>query len=91
MERGVLAMAAKFSLGEVTHDSAVFGPCSPPRPGVRYADMTDIPPPDDVLEQHQEVVPEEQDDLPTSDPEAPEADALEQAQVVPDDDEDEMR
>ena len=33
--------------------------------------MTDIPPPDDVLEQHQEVIPEEQDDLPTSDPEVP--------------------
>ena len=53
--------------------------------------MTDIPPPDDVLEQHQDVIPEEQDDLPTSDPEVPEADALEQAQVVPDDDEDAMR
>ena len=59
--------------------------------GVRYVRMTDIPPADDVLEQHQEVVPEERDDTPTSDPEAPEADALEQAQVVPDDDEDEMR
>jgi hypothetical protein len=53
--------------------------------------MTDIPPPDDVLEQHQELIPEEQDDLPTSDPEVPEADALEQAQVVPDDEEDAMR
>jgi hypothetical protein len=52
--------------------------------------MTDIPPPDDVLEQQQEVFPEEQDDLPTSDPEVPEADALEQAQAVPED-EDEMR
>ena len=52
--------------------------------------MADIPPPDDVLEQHQEVVPTEGDDVPTSDPEVPEADALEQAQVVPDD-EDEMR
>jgi hypothetical protein len=51
--------------------------------------MTDIPPPDDVLEQHQEVFPEEDgDDRPTSDPEAPEADALEQAQVVPPDDDD---
>ncbi|MBV8161823.1 MAG: hypothetical protein JO265_12935 [Acidimicrobiia bacterium] len=48
--------------------------------------MTDIPPPDDVLEQHQDVVPEADDDVPTSDPEVPEADALEQAQVVPDDD-----
>jgi hypothetical protein len=55
--------------------------------GLRYVPMTDIPPPDDVLEQHQEVIPEEQDDLPTSDPEVPEADALEQAQVVPDDEE----
>jgi len=53
--------------------------------------MTDIPPPDDVLEQHQEVIPEDEDDQPTSDPEVPEADALEQAQVVPDDEEDEMR
>jgi hypothetical protein len=53
--------------------------------------MTDIPPPDDVHEQHQEVVEEEQDDVPTSDPEAPEADALEQAQTVPGDDEEEMR
>lgn len=58
--------------------------------GLRYEDMTDIPPPDDVLEQQQEVFPEEQDDLPTSDPEVPEADALEQAQAVPED-EDEMR
>ncbi|MBV8385948.1 MAG: hypothetical protein JOZ68_08825 [Acidimicrobiia bacterium] len=53
--------------------------------------MTDIPPSDDVHEQQQEVVPEDRDDVPTSDPEAPEADALEQAQVVPGDDEDEMR
>jgi hypothetical protein len=52
--------------------------------------MTDIPPPDDVLEQQQEVVPADQDDLPTRDPEVPEADALEQAQTVPED-EDEMR
>lgn len=52
--------------------------------------MADIPPPDDVLEQNQEVVPDDGDDLPTSDPEAPEADALEQAQVVRED-EDEMR
>jgi hypothetical protein len=49
--------------------------------------MTDIPPPDDVHEQQQEVIPEDLDDLPTTDPEAPEADALEQAQVVPDDEE----
>ena len=53
--------------------------------------MTDIPPPDDVLEQHQEVIPEDEDDVPTSDPEAPEADALEQAQTVVGDDEDEVR
>lgn len=52
--------------------------------------MTDIPPPEDAQEQRQEVVPEEQDARPTSDPEAPEADALEQSQVVPDDEE-EMR
>ena len=58
--------------------------------GLRYEGMTDIPPPDDVLEQHQEVFPEEQDDLPTSDPEVAEADALEQAQTVPEDEE-EMR
>ena len=74
----------------MTHDSAVFADCSPRGAGLRYVRMTDIPPPDDVLEQHQEVIPEEQDDRPTSDPEVPEADALEQAQVVPDD-EDEMR
>ena len=53
--------------------------------------MTDIPPSDDALEQHQEVVPVEGDDTPTSDPEAPEADALEQAQVVPSDEDDELR
>jgi hypothetical protein len=52
--------------------------------------VTDIPPPDDVLEQRQEVVPDDGDDRPTSDPEVSEADALEQAQVVPADD-DEMR
>ena len=68
-----------------------FGPASGRGGGVRYFRMTDIPPPDDVLEQHQEVIPEEQDDLPTSDPEVPEADALEQAQVVSDDEQDEMR
>ena len=53
--------------------------------------MTDIPPSDDVLEQLQEVVPEDGDDMPTSDHEAPEADTFEQAQVVSGDDEDEMR
>jgi hypothetical protein len=68
-----------------------FGPAPGRGGGLRYVGMTDIPPPDDVLEQHQEVIPEEQDDVPTSDPEVPEADALEQAQVVRDDEEDEMR
>ena len=52
--------------------------------------MTDIPPDDDALEQRQEVGPVEEDDAPSADPEVPEADALEQAQVVPLDD-DEMR
>jgi hypothetical protein len=52
--------------------------------------MTDLPPDGDALEQQQEVGPSEEDDTPSTDPEVPEADALEQAQVVPLDD-DEMR
>ena len=83
-------MAGELSCGEGPTILTHFG--GPPRRGggLRYEDMTDIPPSDDVLEQHQEVFPEEEDDLPTSDPEVPEADALEQAQAVPED-EDEMR
>ena len=87
MGRGLLAMAAERSLGEGPSILPYFDRASRRGGGVRYVHMTDIPPADDVLEQHQEVLPEDQDDLPTSDPEAPEADALEQAQVVPDDEE----
>jgi hypothetical protein len=50
--------------------------------------MTDVPPEADALEQHTEVVPEEELEEISHDPEVPEADALEQAQVVPVDDED---
>jgi hypothetical protein len=51
--------------------------------------MTDIPPEADAQEQRQEVVPEEEVVAPSTDPEAPEADALEQAQTLPLDDEEE--
>lgn len=50
--------------------------------------MTDVPPEADALEQHQEVVPDEEVEPVSHDPEVPEADALEQAQAVPVDDED---
>lgn len=50
--------------------------------------MTDVPPEADALEQHQEVVPEDEVEPVSHDPEVNEADALEQAQPVPVDDED---
>ena len=50
--------------------------------------MTDVPPEADALEQHQEVVPDDEVEPISPDPEVPEADALEPAKVVPVDDED---
>ena len=40
----------------------------------------------DALEQAEEVVPAEEDDLPSDDADVPEADAIEQSRAVPGDD-----
>ena len=65
-----------------------FGTRVAPEAGTVGPLMTDVPPEADALEQHQEVVPDEELEPISQDPEVPEADALEQAQVVPVDDED---
>ena len=50
------------------------------------------PAPDaDVIEQRQGVIPPPRPDPPSADPEAPEADAIEQALPAPFDEEDERR